>query len=242
MDPDFQQEMQRLQQYRESFAEYQRANALTSYGGSESSSSGSQMNHSGSGRVATANDRFISISSNEPVQDPLIYPGLYSPSGFDLMGILVRVRMRPNPVIDIGNIDGSVALVLCDTSLPDMPVVYCSEYFEKLTGYSSLEILGRNCRFLQHPHRRQIPNGVQGGSLEQMVQDLNAEARIMLKNSFEMGGEAQVRLVNYKKSGEKFSNLLTTIPITWEEGERTAGPGKRYIVGFQADSLDLLGF
>lgn len=25
----------------------------------------------------------------EPVQDPLIYPGLYSPSGFDMMGILV---------------------------------------------------------------------------------------------------------------------------------------------------------
>ena len=24
-----------------------------------------------------------------PVQDPLIYPGLYSPSGFDMMGILV---------------------------------------------------------------------------------------------------------------------------------------------------------
>ena len=27
---------------------------------------------------------------NEPVNDPLIYPGLYAPSGIDMMGILVR--------------------------------------------------------------------------------------------------------------------------------------------------------
>jgi hypothetical protein len=27
--------------------------------------------------------------AGEPVQDPLIYTGLYSPSGFDMMGILV---------------------------------------------------------------------------------------------------------------------------------------------------------
>lgn len=26
---------------------------------------------------------------NEPLQDPLIYPGVYAPSGFDMMGILV---------------------------------------------------------------------------------------------------------------------------------------------------------
>ena len=25
----------------------------------------------------------------QPVQDPMIYPGLYAPSGFDMMGILV---------------------------------------------------------------------------------------------------------------------------------------------------------
>jgi PAS domain S-box-containing protein len=150
--------------------------------------------------------------------------------------------MRPNPVIDIGNIDSSVAVVLCDASFPDMPVVYCSEPFERLTGYSSSEILGRNCRFLRHPHRRQLPSDIEGGNLEQMVQDLNAEARITLKHSFEKDGEARVRLVNYMKSGAKFANLLTTIPITWDEGEASNGTGKRYIVGFQADSHELVGF
>jgi hypothetical protein len=28
---------------------------------------------------------------DEPVLDPMIYPGLYSPSGFDMMGILVSL-------------------------------------------------------------------------------------------------------------------------------------------------------
>jgi hypothetical protein len=46
--------------------------------------------------------------------------------------------------------------------------------------------------------------------------------------------EAQVRLVNYTKSGEQFFNLLTIIPIMWDEGDMALGLRKRYIVGFQA--------
>ena len=39
--------------------------------------------------------------------------------------------------------------VLSDPSLPDNPIVYCSEGFCKLTGYKRQFVLGRNCRFLQ---------------------------------------------------------------------------------------------
>lgn len=123
-----------------------------------------------------------------------------------------------------------------------MPVAYCSEAFETLTGYSKTEILGRNCRFLQHPHRHIASEGGQVGNLEQMVQELNSTARTALKYAFERGEEARVTLINYKKSGAKFTNLLTTIPITWDEGEATSWPGKRYIVGFQADSQGQVGF
>lgn len=28
---------------------------------------------------------------DEPLQDPLMYPGIYAPSGFDMLGILVRL-------------------------------------------------------------------------------------------------------------------------------------------------------
>ncbi|KAG5183189.1 AUREO-like protein, partial [Tribonema minus] len=38
-----------------------------------------------------------------------------------------------------------------DPSLPDCPIVYASDGFIALTGYSRQQVLGRNCRFLQGP-------------------------------------------------------------------------------------------
>lgn len=71
--------------------------------------------------------------------------------------------------------------------------------------------------------------------------DPNAEAKWTLKDSFGKGEETRVKLLNYKKSGEIFVNLLTTIPISWEDGEGHSGPGKRYIVGFQANIQSIFG-
>ena len=39
--------------------------------------------------------------------------------------------------------------VISDPHLPDCPIVFASDAFLELTGYSREEILGRNCRFLQ---------------------------------------------------------------------------------------------
>ena len=41
--------------------------------------------------------------------------------------------------------------MLSDPKLPDNPIVFASPGFYKLTGYTSKEVLGRNCRFLQGP-------------------------------------------------------------------------------------------
>ncbi|KAF8029666.1 hypothetical protein BT93_E2175 [Corymbia citriodora subsp. variegata] len=48
--------------------------------------------------------------------------------------------------ISLGRIKQS--FVLTDVNLPDMPIVYASDAFLKLTGYSRHEVLGWNCRFL----------------------------------------------------------------------------------------------
>ncbi|MCJ1295113.1 blue light receptor [Xylographa carneopallida] len=152
----------------------------------------------------------------------LIYPGLYAPSGFDMMSILVAVALRPNPTIAIGAIDASCALLLCDATKPDMPIVYCSEAFERLTGYTAAEILGLNCRFLQSPD-----GAVQAGVRRTHVSD---EAVFALKTRLLAREEAQTTLVNYRKGGSRFTNFLTTVPIRWRGGE-----GKTYIVGFLAD-------
>lgn len=41
------------------------------------------------------------------------------------------------------------AFVISDPNLPDCPIVFASDAFLQMTGYSRYEVLGRNCRFLQ---------------------------------------------------------------------------------------------
>ena len=42
--------------------------------------------------------------------------------------------------------------------------------------------------------------------------------------------------MNYKKNGQVFINLLTAIPISWDEEREKDRVRKRYIVGFQVDA------
>lgn len=42
-------------------------------------------------------------------------------------------------------------VMLCDAQAADMPIVYCNEAFEKLTGDTRVEVLGRKGRLLHSP-------------------------------------------------------------------------------------------
>ena len=46
-------------------------------------------------------------------------------------------------------------IVLSDARHPDAPLLYVNRGFERLTGYSADEAIGRNCRFLQNDDRDQ---------------------------------------------------------------------------------------
>lgn len=50
-----------------------------------------------------------------------------------------------------------VGAVITDAQAEDHPIIYVNPAFERLTGYGSAEILGRNCRFLQGQDRDQPP-------------------------------------------------------------------------------------
>ncbi|KAH8151696.1 uncharacterized protein LAJ45_04318 [Morchella importuna] len=152
---------------------------------------------------------------------------VYSATGFDMLGVLYRVANRPNPQINIGAVDFSCSFVVTDARKFDNPIVYCSATFERLTGYTKHEILGRNCRFLQSPDGK-CPQGVK----RKYVDD---DAVFYLKNQIDAKKEGQTSLINYRKGGQPFTNLLTMIPITWD------GPEIVYFVGFQVDLVEQPG-
>jgi PAS domain S-box-containing protein len=135
----------------------------------------------------------------------------------------VKIYTRPNPQIPLGSIDHSVALTLCDVSTPGNPIVYCSDPFLALTGYPSCEVIGRNCRFLQHPP---IATGLRISPKDFRANEI---ARRELRDSMRAGAEARVQLVNFTRDGRRFENVLTIVPIIWEGG-------RQYVVGFQADA------
>ena len=88
------------------------------------------------------------------------------------------------------------------------------------------EILGRNCRFLQAPDGK-----IKGGEIRKYV---DANAVHYLKTRIEAQAEAQTSLINYRKGGQSFTNLLTMIPIPYGENPDEI----TYFVGFQVDLVD----
>lgn len=152
------------------------------------------------------------------------FAGLYSSSGFDVLSVLARVASRPNPTINIGPVDTSCAFLVVDARRFDYPIVFASETFSRLTGYSCEEIIGRNCRFLQSPDA----STVQG--TPRKYTDGNAAWH--MRTHITAGKESQSSLINYMKDGKPFINLVTIVPIQWDTQEVA------YYVGFQVDLVD----
>ncbi|KAL4882356.1 PAS domain-containing protein [Aspergillus karnatakaensis] len=150
------------------------------------------------------------------------YPNIYSSSGFDMMGILAQVVSRPDPKINLGPVDLSCAFVLCDLSLEDHPIVYVSDAFERLTGYNDKDIVGRNCRFLQSP------DGEVEKSAPRKFTDSYTAWRLL--EAINELSEMQASIINYRKGGQPFMNLVTMIPVQWDS--------KDYCVGFQVDLVE----
>ncbi|KAI7725018.1 hypothetical protein M8C21_003597 [Ambrosia artemisiifolia] len=89
--------------------------------------------------------------------------------------------------------------VVSDATKPDYPILYASAGFFKMTGYTSKEVIGRNCRFLQGA-------------------DTDPEDVAKIREALQKGTTYCGRLLNYKKDGSPFWNLLTVSPIKDESG------------------------
>ncbi|CCD50225.1 similar to transcription factor Zn, GATA, partial sequence [Botrytis cinerea T4] len=148
---------------------------------------------------------------------------IYSSTGFDMLGALIRVAKRPNKLINIGAVDLSCAFVVCDLRETDCPIIYVSDVFENLTGYSRHEVLGRNCRFLQSPDGK-----IQAGERRTATEN---DKVYELKKAVDNRTETQQAIINYRRGGQPFMNLLTMIPIPASDDDPTLS----LVVGFQVD-------
>ncbi|OAA70497.1 GATA transcription factor LreA [Cordyceps fumosorosea ARSEF 2679] len=162
----------------------------------------------------------------QPGQDPIIYPGLYAPSGIDIMSILFSVLARPDPKFELGPVDCSAALTVSNLDLPGSPIIYANEAFSKLTGYTISEVLGQNPRFLHSPQSIY--------PFADTLLDQHSAAIQSLDQAVASRNEIQLHITNYKKNGQKFTNLLSMIPIRLPDNET------QYSVGFHvaADAAD----
>ncbi|MEG4010171.1 PAS domain S-box protein [Microcoleus sp. Pol11C1] len=102
------------------------------------------------------------------------------------------------------------SVLIADARKHDTPIIYCNPAFEKLTGYSREEVIGRNCRFLQGP-------------------DTDRAELNKLRHSLQAGTEIQVILKNYRKDKTPFWNELMVSPILDDEGKLT------HFIGVQND-------
>ncbi len=104
----------------------------------------------------------------------------------------------------------SQGIVITDANQPDNPIIYVSPGFERMTGYGSIEFIGRNCRFLQGKDTDPVVVAQMGKAIQ------NAQP-------------CNVELLNYRKDGTPFWNELSLSPVRDETGRLT------HFIGVQAD-------
>lgn len=94
------------------------------------------------------------------------------------------------------------AIIITDHTRRDDPIVYVNPGFERITGYSAQEVLGKNCRFLLREDRMQPE-----------IDTIRAAIREQRE------GRAVLR--NYRKDGSLFWNDLQIAPVRDDDGQVT---------------------
>ena len=104
----------------------------------------------------------------------------------------------------------SEGIVIVDALRPDLPIIYVNQGFESITGYSSAEVIGRNCRFIQG-------------------KDTDPIAIASLRDAINDVRPITLELLNYRKDGTPFWNKNSVTPVYDASGQLT------HFVGIQID-------
>jgi PAS domain S-box-containing protein len=104
----------------------------------------------------------------------------------------------------------SEGICITDPHQPGNPLIYVNAGFERLTGYTRAEVLGRTCSFLQGPQTQQ-------------------ETKEKIRAAIREEQECVVELLNYRKDGTPFWNRLVITPVRNPQGQVT------HFIGVQSD-------
>jgi two-component system cell cycle sensor histidine kinase/response regulator CckA len=107
------------------------------------------------------------------------------------------LRLRERAIAETSN-----GILITDPHQRDNPVIYVNPAFERITGYRTDEVLGRNCRFLQGP-------------------DTDPATVAVMRQAIAEQRDCQVVIWNYHKDGAPFWNELTISPVHDGRGQVT---------------------
>ncbi len=105
-------------------------------------------------------------------------------------------------------------IIITDATKPDHPIDYVNPAFERITGYTAAEVIGKNCRFLSREDREQT--------------ELDA-----LRAAIREKRECHVLMRNYRKDGSLFWNSLHLAPVRDDNGAVT------HFIGVQNDISEI---
>jgi diguanylate cyclase (GGDEF)-like protein/PAS domain S-box-containing protein len=91
-------------------------------------------------------------------------------------------------------------VTIVDMRLPDQPLIYVNQAFERLSGVSASEVLGRNCRFLQGP-------------------DTDTAAVSRMRAAVDAGRESREVLLNHRADGSTWWNECHLAPVVDDRGQ-----------------------
>jgi PAS domain S-box-containing protein len=137
----------------------------------------------------------------------------------DAAGAAPALAALPPPAELAGDLDeltaralvaSSISFTISDPRREDDPLVWVNPAFERMTGYTAQEMVGRNCRLLQGPGT-----------------DRAAVARV--REALQRREGVRAELLNYRKDGSPFWNAFTISPVLDGEGTLT------HFVGVQTD-------
>ena len=129
-----------------------------------------------------------------------------------------RVRTEQSLLLTQRALEASIDAVLIGEARDgEHPIVYVNPAFEKLTGYSAEEVLGKDCRFLQG-------------------EDVNQPGLVKVREALKTQTGVQVLLRNYRKDGSLFWNNLRLSPVESGSG------GNRHFVGIIHDVSETLHY